>query len=178
MNCFTRNSGTDNAVFAGELSWWSSKDPIVCHFHSNSHHSLSQTVQDFKIIFAIHFDTRRYKFFMNYSARIEKKRWPLSWFLFAHASFLLTWRLWRVSCLTLPLGFTAIFGKPTFVTCYDPIKKIWFSFEPFKNFCRHFVSTRFLIVILFFFNHPCTHAFLTFKSCVIIWWTVHSLILI
>jgi hypothetical protein len=51
------------------------------------------------------------------------------------------------------LGFRVIFEKPTFVTCSDPIKKIWFSFESFKHFCRHFASTSFLIVIPIFWNH-------------------------
>jgi hypothetical protein len=32
-----------------------------------------------------------------------------------------------VPFLTLPLGFRVVFEKPTFVTCYDPIKKIWSS---------------------------------------------------
>jgi hypothetical protein len=44
----------------------------------------------------------------------------------------------------------------TFVTCYVPITKIWFSFRPFKRLCGHFFSTRFLIVIQILFNHLCT----------------------
>jgi hypothetical protein len=46
---------------------------------------------------------------------------------------------------------------PTFVSCYDSSKKIWFNLEPFKHFCRHSVSTRFLIVIKMFWKHLCTH---------------------
>jgi hypothetical protein len=73
MHFFTRNPRSDNAVCAGALSWWSLKDPIICNFHSNSHHPISQTVQDFEIIFLIQCETRWYKFFMNYPTRIEKK---------------------------------------------------------------------------------------------------------
>jgi hypothetical protein len=45
--------------------------------------------------------------------------------------------------LTLPHDFRVIFEKLTSVTCCNPIKKM-FSFQPFKHFCRHFVSTLFL----------------------------------
>jgi hypothetical protein len=141
-------------VFVGALSWRSSKDPIVCNFHSNPHHPLSQTVQDFELIFLIHCDSRWYKFFMNYPARIDKKIMTIVLiFIFAHESLLVSWRLWRVPILALPLGFRVIFEKPTFVTCYDPIRNIWFSFEQFKRFCRHFISTGLFIIIQIFRNH-------------------------
>jgi hypothetical protein len=61
---------------------------------------------------------------MKYPVRSEKNYHCLD-FVFAHASFLLSWRLWRVPILTLPLGFRFVFEKPTFITCYDLIKKIW-----------------------------------------------------
>lgn len=59
--------------------------------------------------------------------------------------------------LTLHLGFKVIFEKPTFIACCEQIKEIWFRFEPFKHFSRHFVPIRFLIVIQIFWNHLCTH---------------------
>jgi hypothetical protein len=62
-----------------------------------------------------------------------------------------------VPSITLPLGFWVVFEKLTFVTCYEPIKKICFSFDAFKHFCRRFDSTNFLIVIQMFWNHLCTH---------------------
>jgi hypothetical protein len=74
-------------------------------------------------------------------------------FLYAHASFLLSWSLWHVPFLTLSLGFRVIFKKPTFITSYDPIKKIWFSFKPFKYLCWYTA----LILIQIFMNHLCTH---------------------
>jgi hypothetical protein len=49
------------------------------------------------------------------------------------------------------------------------IKKIWFSFEPFKHFCQHFISTCFLIIILIFWNHLCTrcsHAYILCNNLV------------
>jgi hypothetical protein len=49
--------------------------------------------------------------------------------------------LWCVPFLTLPHGFRVAFKKPTSLTCCDLIKEIWFSFKPFKHFCRHFVLT-------------------------------------
>jgi hypothetical protein len=173
MHLFARNSWTDNAVCAGAL-WWSSMDPVVCNFVTNSHYPLSQTVHDFKKKFLIHCDTRRYKFFMNYPARIENNGSHFLWLLVCSCD--LSWRLWRVPFLTLLLDFRVIFKKSTFVTCYDPIKKILFIFEPFKHFCPHFVSTRFLIVIQIF-GTIFAHAFLMLETCVTIWWTIHSLIL-
>jgi hypothetical protein len=100
------------------------KDPVVGSFDSKSHHPFSQKVQDFKIIFLIHYDTRRYEFFVNYPARIKKNDDQCLDFLFAHASFLLSWRLWRVLVFTLPLGFRVIFEELIFITYYEPIKKI------------------------------------------------------
>jgi hypothetical protein len=92
----------------------------------------------------------------DYLPRIEKSDENFHEFWFAHASFLLSWRLWRVQFLILPLGFRVIFEKATFVTYYNPFKVIWFSFEPFKHFCLDFISTCFLIIIQIFWNHLCT----------------------
>jgi hypothetical protein len=58
MHFFARNSRTDNHKCAGSLSWWSTKDPIIFDFHSNSHRPLSLTAQDIQIIFLFRCDTR------------------------------------------------------------------------------------------------------------------------
>jgi hypothetical protein len=78
-------------------------------------------------------------------------------FWFAHANFLLSWRLWRVPFFTLPLDFRVMFENLSFITYYEPIKKICFIFEPFKHLYRHFVSTPFLIVIQIFWNQLWIH---------------------
>jgi hypothetical protein len=96
----------------------------VRNFQSNSYHPLSQMVQDFKIILLIQCDTKWYKFFMNYPARIEKRMTIVLIFdLFMTAN--LSWRLSHMSFLILHLGFRVVLKKKTtnFVTCYDPIKK-------------------------------------------------------
>jgi hypothetical protein len=67
-----------------------------------------------------------------------------------------------VSFLTLPLGFRVLFEKPTFVTCYDPIKKIWFF-----RAVQAFLSTLRFDVLFdrsIFFGTIFTHIFLMFKS--------------
>jgi hypothetical protein len=59
---------------------------------------------------------------------------------------------------TLPLGFRVIFENPNFITCYGPIKKIWFSFEPFKHFC--YTSIEHLFLSSFnFLERLCTQFF-------------------
>jgi hypothetical protein len=147
-----RNSRTDSAVYAGALSWWRSKHPIACKFHSNSHHRLSQMVQDFNIISVIHCTQGGTNSLWTTPAKIEKKWWPPSDFWNAHASFLLSWRLWRVPFLRV------IFEKPTFVTSYSPIKKIWLNFQPFKHFWRHSFRRAFFYCRSFFFQtNLCTH---------------------
>jgi hypothetical protein len=45
-------------------------------------HPLPQKSQEFQIIFLIHCDTRWYKLFLNYSAKIYKKIWSLSSLLY------------------------------------------------------------------------------------------------
>jgi hypothetical protein len=113
-----------------------------------------------------------YKFGMNYHERTEKNNDHFLDFLFAHVCFLLSWRLWRVPFLTLPHGFAVVFENSTFVTLYDPSKKIWFSFEPFSisadtSFRPEFWSSFTHFETIFSNN------FLMFKSCVTIWWAVH-----
>jgi hypothetical protein len=175
MHFFARNSCTDNAVPGDALSWWSSKDPIVCNFNQLASPSFSDTPGHQDNIS----DSLRHQVvqILNElpSENIKNYDHCLD-FWFAHARFLLFSRVWHVSFLTLPLGFRVIFEKSSFITCYDPIKKIWFGIEPLKHFYQHFVSTHFLIVIQIFWNHLCTHTVLMSKSCVTIWWNVHSLI--
>jgi hypothetical protein len=115
---------------------------------------------------------------MNYVSRTETNYDHFLDFLCAHAKFLLSWRVWRRSFLTRPLGFRVIFEKPSFIACYDPIKKMWFTFEPFKDFCQHFLSTRFFLSSFKFFLTIFAQIFLALKYCVTIWWTVHLLIFI
>jgi hypothetical protein len=91
MHFLGRNSRIGNAVSAGTLSWWSSRDPIVCNFNSNSHYPLPQKDQDLNITFFIHCDTQLYTFFMNYSGRIRKQNYGI--FLYF---YLLLWSFFCV----------------------------------------------------------------------------------
>jgi hypothetical protein len=109
----------------------------------------------------IHRDPRWYKFFINYPARIANNDDHFLDFLFAHASFLLSWRL-ACAIYHFAYWFQGRIRKTNFHRLfYDPIKRIWSSFQPFKHFCRHFISTRFLIVIHIFLT-IFAHNFLTF----------------
>jgi hypothetical protein len=146
MHVFAKNSRTNNAVCVGA----------------------------FKVIFLIHCDTRWYEFFVNYPSRIEKNDEHFLDLLFAHAELFV---LETVAC-AIPhssLGFTVVFGRSTFVACYDPIKKHWFSFEQFKHFCRHFISTPLFDRRSNFWNHLCTHFSHVQILCNNLVWTVHSL---
>jgi hypothetical protein len=116
----------------------------------------TQTVQDFKKIFLIHCDTRQYNFFMNYPTRIKEMMTIVLIFdLLVQAFF---WfgdsDVCHSSLYLLVLGSYSKNQLASLV--YEPIKKM-FGFEPFKQFYRHFVSTRFLIVIQISWNHLCTH---------------------
>lgn len=80
----------------------------------------------------------------------HKAWWPFPWFWICSWKFLSL--LETVACV-IPhraTWFHVDIRKTNFHQCYDPIKKIWFGFELFKHFCGHFVSTSFLIVIIFF----------------------------
>jgi hypothetical protein len=161
---------------SGALSWWSLKDPIVCNFHSNSHRPLSQTVQDFKIIFLVHCDTRRYKLFINYPRKSKKKLWQFSW-------------LFICSCELSSVLQTVACGIPHTVSWFQGrIRKTNFdhllwpdqenlvqfravqAFLPTLRFDPHFER------LSFFYGTIFAHTFLMFTSCVPLWWTVHSLI--
>jgi hypothetical protein len=72
--------------------------------------------------------------------------------------------------------FQVVFEKPDLVNCYDPIKKIWSSFESFKNSADTSIR-RVLWSSLKIFRTTFAHAFLIFKSRVRNWWSVQSLIL-
>jgi hypothetical protein len=138
------------------------KDPAISNFHSNSHHPLSHTVQDLKIIFVIYYDTKWYKLFMNYPPENRKKTMTIV-FEFRFVLHSASW-------------FQVIFEKPTFATCYDPIKKMW------RSFGQAFLRTLRLDALFdnhshFFFGTIFAHNFLIFKFCVTIGWTVHSLML-
>jgi hypothetical protein len=182
MHFFARNSRTDDAVCA-DAFWWSSTGQIIYNFHSNSHHPLSQMVWEVKIILVVlnYCDSRWYKFFMDYSARIGRNN---DHFLNFHLLMLAFFCLGDcgvcvcvfVPFLTVPLGFRVIIQNPTFVSYHDSIQKIWFNFETFKHFCRHFVSKRFWSQLKFF-GTIFQHDFLMLNSCTTILWTVNSLTL-
>jgi hypothetical protein len=77
-----------------------------------THFTLSlRRSQDFEIIFLIHCDTRWHEIICELPRKNRKKNDQCLDFLFAHARFLLYWRLWRVSFLTLLLSFRVIFRK-------------------------------------------------------------------
>jgi hypothetical protein len=115
-----------------------------------------QTVQDFNTIFLIHCDTKWLKFFTKYPARIEKKMMIVV--LICLCEFPSVFGI--VAC-AIPHSATWFQGRIRKNQLSSPVtaqvKKIWFSFEPFKHFRRHFVSTHFLIVVKIFWNHLCTH---------------------
>jgi hypothetical protein len=93
----------------------------------------------------------------------RKKKYYFLDFWFAHANFLLPWRLWCVPLLTLPRGFRDV-RKSGPVSSRSSISADKFS-------------TRFLFLIQILWNHLHTHTLLMFKSCVKIMWTINSLIL-
>jgi hypothetical protein len=153
-------------MYIWRISWYSSKDPVVCNFHFNLYPSSSQTVQDLMIMFWIHCGIKWWKLFMNYPMR--KKSWQSPEFWVAHASFLLSWRFWHISFLTLPLGFRVKMGRPTFFTCYDPIKKIWISLG-LSSISADTVIQHALWSRLKFFGIIIAHTFLVLRYCVTIW---------
>jgi hypothetical protein len=57
--------------------------------------------------------------------------------------------------------FQGLFEKPTFFTCYGPIKKNLVQFRAVEAF----LLTRFLIIIQIFWNNVCTHFFHVQISC-------------
>jgi hypothetical protein len=104
-------------------------------------------------------------------SRKSVKNWPLTWIF----NLINVVRENGDCAHPLGLAFRVVFQKPTLVACYDPFQKIWSSFEPFKHFCRHFVSTRFLIVIKYvLLNNIITHLPM-FQPNATIWWAVHQL---
>jgi hypothetical protein len=141
----------------GTLSWWSPKDPIICNLHSNSHHPISQMVQDFKITFLLNVTPGGMNSLWTTLQELKTKWWPQSSFLFAHDNIVLFRRLSRCHSLVCLL-FSWSYSKnqislPTLhFNCV-----FWLSFT--------------------FFGTISAHILLMFKFCVTIWWTVHSLII-
>jgi hypothetical protein len=159
-----------NALFHQKSMYWQCcvcRCIVVMKFEISDHlqfafeliQPLSQMAQNFKIIFLIQCEIKWYKFFMYYPARIQEKNDHCLDFLFAHDSFLLSWRLSHLSFLILHLGFRVVLKKTNFVTCYDPIKKscsalsrwsisvdtslqcaFWLSFKFFGTISAHILS--------------------------------------
>jgi hypothetical protein len=142
---------------AGPLSWWSSKDPVICNFPfrlASFSFADSSGLQD-NIFYSLWHQTNS---IWTTPRELKKKVMTI--------------------VLTFDLLMLAFFCFGDFGVCHSSLcllvsgsysknqlsspvmtwlKKIWFSFEPFKHFSRHFVSTHYLIVTHFFWNHLCTH---------------------
>lgn len=88
------------------------------------------------IISVIHCDTRWYKFIIKYTARFENIKT-----IFSVACLLMRTSFCFEDIPHSARGFRVVLEKSTFVTCYDPSKKILFLLELFKNICRNFVLT-------------------------------------
>jgi hypothetical protein len=140
----------------------------------NSNHLLSQTVQDFKIIFLIHSDTTC-KTFLWISLQDSKKKTDVHFL-----GFDLLIRVFlvfeTVKCGTSNSAYWSRgrIRETNFRHLLWP-NKIWFNLEPFKQLRRHSVSTHFWSPLIF--STVFAHNFVMFKCCVQIWRTVHSLIL-
>jgi hypothetical protein len=139
---FRQNSRTDNSICVGALSWWNSKNPVGCNFHSNPHHIFDSLWHHVvQILYELPRDNKKTVTIVLICDMLIRA-------FFCPGD-------WPVPFRTLPHGFRIIFEKSTFVTCYEPIKRM-FSFEPFKHFYWHSVSTRLLIVIQISLNNLCT----------------------
>jgi hypothetical protein len=66
---------------------------------------------------------------------------------------------WELDFFSSPRGLSVLkigmtLQEPTLVTSYDPIKKIWFSFELLKYFCRHSFRRAFWSCTFFWYSNP------------------------
>jgi hypothetical protein len=106
------------------------------------------------------------------ASRYGKKLWPLSWFFYLLVRTFFSIEI--VACAT-PYSASCFQGriKKKLPHPLWPSKKIQFSFEPFKHFCRYFISTR-ISSSLRFFGAIFAHTVFIFKSRVTIWRIVHS----